>query len=140
MNEIVLVDAGPLLAWLNRADEHHDWALAQMSRLRPPLRTCEPVLTEVAYHLQALRDDPAKAPELVTAGVVEVAFGVEDEAAALTSLMRRYANVPMSFADACMVRLSEIRDNPVVFTLDSDFLIYRRHGRMVIPTLMPRKK
>ena len=140
MNESVLIDAGPLLAWLNQDDQHHEWASGHLAQLRPPLLTCEPVLSELAFLLLALGDDPAKAPELVTTGTVQVVFSLEDEAAALVSLMRRYRNVPMSLADACLVRLSEIRDKPLVFTLDSDFLIYRRHGRLVIPTLMPPKK
>jgi len=138
--ESVLVDAGPLLAWLNRHDEHHEWTSEQFSRLRPPLLTCEPVLAEVAYHLLALGDDPAKALDLVTSGVVRVALYVEDETEVLASLLRRYNNVPMSLADACMVRLSEMHARSVVFTVDSDFRIYRRSGRLVIPTLMPPEK
>lgn len=137
MVENVLVDAGPLLAWINPEDAHHDWAVAEFARLRPPLLTCEPVLSELAFHLLALGGDPAKAPELVTRGTLQVAFRIEDEAEALVSLLRRYRNVPMSLADACLVRLSELRDRAVVFTIDSDFRIYRRHGRLVIPTLMP---
>lgn len=135
----VLVDAGPLLAWLNRDDGHHAWAVEQMTMLKPPLLTCEPVLAEVAYHLQALQQDPASVVELISTGLVQVALSLEDEADAIATLMRRYQNVPMSLADACIVRLSEIRERSLVFTVDSDFLIYRRHGRLVIPTLMPSK-
>ena len=135
----VLIDAGPLLAWLNRDDDHHEWAAEQLAALKPPLLTCEPVLAEVAYHLLALQADPAKVVELISSGLVQVAMSLEDEADAIANLLRRYRNVPMSLADACMVRLSEIRERAVVFTVDSDFLIYRRQGRLVIPTLMPPK-
>jgi predicted nucleic acid-binding protein len=75
--------------------------------------------------------------ELVQRGVLEVAFNAEDEAASLISLMRRYRNLPMSLADACLVRMTETRSRATVFTTDSDFRIYRRYGRQVIPTLMP---
>jgi uncharacterized protein len=135
--ESVLVDAGPLMAWLNPGDRYHIWATDQLSRLKPPLLTCEPVLGELAWLLLSLGDDPARAPELVSLGMIQVALSVEKEADALVSLMRRYRNMPMSLADACLVRLSELRDRVVVFTIDSDFRIYRRHGRLVIPTLMP---
>jgi predicted nucleic acid-binding protein len=138
--ESVLVDAGPLLAWLNRRDEHHEWASGQLARLRPPLLTCEPVLAELAYHLLALGDDPAKALELIASGMVQVALCLEDETEALASLLRRYSNVPMSLADACMVRLSELHERSVVFTVDTDFRIYRRNGRLVIPTLLPPQR
>lgn len=52
--------------------------------------------------------------------------------------MRRYADVPMSLADACLVRMSELSDDASVLTLDSDFRIYRRLGRQAIPLLTPR--
>ena len=58
---------------------------------------------------------------------------------AFEELLRRYRNVPMSLADACLVRLSELYGDCAVLTLDSDFRIYRRHGRQVIPVLAPPK-
>ena len=85
-------------------------------------------------HLQA----GARVMELVARGVLRVDFDVEREAAALSRLLRRYASLPMDFADACLVRLSEIHADSVVFTLDSEFRdVYRRNGRQVIPTLSP---
>ena len=50
-------------------------------------------------------------------------------------LLRRYVDTPMSFADACLVRMTELHDDPVVFTTDSDFQIYRRNGRQAIPLI-----
>lgn len=133
----VLVDAGPLVAWLNRGDAYHAWARDHFARLRPPLLTCEPVLTEVTFLLDSAGLDSAVVPELITKSVLQVGLNLEDEAAPVAALMRRYRNVPMSLADACLVRLSEMRRQSTVFTLDSDFRIYRRHGRLTIPTLMP---
>lgn len=133
----VLVDTGPLVAWVNRADAGHDWAREQWQRLRPPLLTCEPVLTEAAFLLANHAQDPVTVLDLIEQGVIQVAFNVEDNAAELGQLMRRYRNVPMSLADACLVRMAEIHRNAVVFTLDADFRIYRKHARHVIPTLSP---
>jgi predicted nucleic acid-binding protein len=137
--ESILVDAGPLVAWLNRKDGYHAWAREQFARLRPPLLTCEPVLTEVAFLLEAAGLDAAVVPDLITRSILDVSFSLEDEAATVSGLMRRYRNVPMSLADACLVRLSEVRQRSRIFTLDSDFRIYRRHGRLIIPTLMPAR-
>ena len=74
---------------------------------------------------------------LLERGVIRIALDIEEEQADLRALMHRYRNRPMSLADACLVRLSEIQTAGEVFTLDSDFRIYRRHGNKVIPVLMP---
>lgn len=88
------------------------------------------------HHKREGRDaDPLFA--LLERGVIRVALDVQEEQADLRALMRRYRNRPMSLADACLVRLSELETAAEVFTLDSDFRIYRRHGNKVIPVLMP---
>lgn len=133
----VLVDAGPIVAWINRADAHHRWARVQFERLRPPLLTCEAVLAEAAFLLEYAGADPTTVPALAANGVFSLAPVLGEEAPAVLQLMRRYRNVPMSLADACLVRLSETAPNALVLTLDGDFRIYRRRGRAVIPVLMP---
>ncbi len=75
--------------------------------------------------------------ELVELGVLKIEFAVQQEVLALKQLARRYRDVPMSIADACLVRMSEIRQSCVLMTTDSDFHIYRRNGRQIIPVLMP---
>ena len=137
MHDCVIVDTGPIVAYLNRAEQPHDWVVGQFKRLRPPLLTCEPVLVEAMFLLEDDTGDATPVLDLLERGVLQIALSVEDEVPAVRQLMRRFRNVPMSLADACLVRLSETREKPVVFTLDSDFSIYRRHGRLVIPTLMP---
>lgn len=133
----VVVDAGPIVAWINRADAHHRWARAQFERLHPPLLTCEAVLAEAAFLLEYAGADPTTVAALTVNGVFSVAPVLGEEAGSVLQLMRRYRNIPMSLADACLVRLSETAPNAIVFTLDSDFRIYRRRGRAVIPVLMP---
>jgi predicted nucleic acid-binding protein len=71
--------------------------------------------------------------------VLNIAFSIETELAPLRQLMRRYRDQAMSLADACLVRLAELHDKPRVWTLDSDFRVYRRLGRLVIPTLTPEE-
>ena len=132
-----LLDTGPLVSFLASGLRHHAWAVEQWKRLRPPLLTCEPVLTEAAFLLKREGFDADALFTLLERGVIRIALAVKDEQADLRALMRRYRNRPMSLADACLVRLSEIHTSGEVFTLDSDFRIYRRHGNRVIPVRMP---
>ena len=132
-----LLDTGPLVSFLGAGLRHHAWAVEQWKRLRPPLLTCEPVLTEAAFLLKREGREADALFALLERGVIRIALAVEDEQANLRPLMHRYRGRPMSLADACMVRLSEIHAGGEVFTLDSDFHIYRRHGNKVIPVLMP---
>lgn len=137
MKAPILLDTGPLVALLHRRDKYHAWAKAQAEQLSAPLITCEPVLTEACFLLGKLPGGNNAVLEMVEGGLLEVGLQVSGEITALKKLMARYADVPMSLADACLVRLSEKYVNGVVFTLDSDFRIYRRHGRQVIATLLP---
>lgn len=132
-----LLDTGPLVSFLASGLRHHAWAVEQWKRLRPPLLTCEPVLTEAAFLLKREGRDTDALFALLERGVIRIALTVQKEQADLRALMRRYRNRPMSLADACMVRLSEIHTAGEVFTLDSDFRVYRRHGNQVIPVRMP---
>jgi len=132
-----LLDTGPLVSFLASGLRHHAWTVQQWKRLRPPLLTCEPVLTEAAFLLKREGRDTDPLFALLERGVIRIALAVEEEQADLRALMRRYRNRPMSLADACLVRLSEIHTAAEVFTLDSDFRIYRRHGNRVIPVRMP---
>jgi uncharacterized protein len=133
----VLVDTGPLVAALNRDDEFHSWARAELERLPVPLLTCEAVVSETLHLLRRTRGGPAAVMGLLRDELVTVPFRLEDELVSIARLLNRYAEVPMSLADACLVRMSEQHASAVVLTLDSDFKIYRRHGRGVIPTLSP---
>jgi predicted nucleic acid-binding protein len=132
-----ILDTGPLLSFLAPSLHHHEWAVEHWKRLRPPLLTCEPVLTETAFLLKREGRDADPLFALLERGVIRIALAVREEHADLRALMRRYRNRPMSLADACLVRLSEIHPSGRVFTLDSDFGIYRRHGNRAIPLLMP---
>jgi predicted nucleic acid-binding protein len=132
----ILLDTGPLVSFL-AAGRHHTWTVEQWKRLSPPLLTCEPVLTEASFLLTREGCGADAIFELLDRRVIRIAFSVQEEQGDLRALMLRYRNRPMSLADACLVRLSEIHKSAEIFTLDSDFRIYRRHGNKVIPLLMP---
>ena len=132
-----LLDTGPLVSFLAAGLRHHAWAVEQWKRLRPPLLTCEPVLTEAAYLLKREGREADALFALLDRGAIRIALAVQEEQADLRALMHRYRNKPMSLADACLVRLSEIHTAGEVFTMDSDFRVYRRHGNRVIAVLTP---
>lgn len=132
-----LIDTGPLLSFLASGLRHHKWTCEQWKLFRPPLLTCEPVLTEASFLLTREGHDADPLFELLERGVIRTGLNIEDEQAGLRTLMQRYRNRPMSLADACLVRLSELNPQGEILTFDSDFRIYRRHGNRVIPVLMP---
>ena len=135
----VHLDTGPWVAFLNRRDQYHAWVTAQFAQLQPPLLTCEAVVSETCFLVRTLRGGAEAALAFLERGVVQVPFCLQDEYMAITTLLARYADVPMSLADACLVRMSEQYPHSLVLTCDSDFLHYRRHRRQRIPTRMPEE-
>ncbi len=133
----VLLDTGPWVALHCRDDNHHAWAREQFAAIAGPLISCEAVVAETCFLLARGGHDPAKALALVSRGVVRLGMALGDEITAVQALFERYDNVPASLADACLIRLSELFQRSRVLTLDSDFHIYRRHGRKVIPLIRP---
>lgn len=132
---VVLVDASFLVALWRRHDQHHTWAANEARLHPPPWVTCESVLSE-ADHLLA-PDGCATLRLACRRGAMRVA-GLEGDAfLPVLELLDKYADVPMSVADACLVRLTEIYPNSILLTTDSDFKIYRRLGRRIIPARMP---
>jgi len=135
--ERVIIDTGPLVAFLVKDETHHQWVVEQFQRLTAPFLTCEAVLTEAFFLVRKLPLGTAKFFTLLNSGLLDVDFSIIAEGAALEKLVQRYADVPMSLADACLVRLAKLRPQTMVFTLDHDFQIYRVDGRQPIPLLMP---
>ena len=137
MNGPVLLDTGPLVAYLDRRDGYHEWVLTQFHQIRPPQLTCESVLSESLFLLARVPDADRGIMELLTRGVLAVPFRLDEELVAVFGLLARYREVPMSLADACLVRMAELHSSGVVLTTDSDFRVYRKNRRQIIPTIMP---
>lgn len=131
-----IVDAGFLIALLDRRDKFHAWASAQASEIPPPWQTCEAVLSEAFYVVSA--EGREKLAMLLRRRSVLPTFNFAGNSEPVLLLMHKYSNVPMSIADACLVRMTEVLPEPVVLTTDTDFRIYRRHSRQVVPCRMPR--
>ena len=137
----VLLDAGPLVAYLREKEEHHEWAVEQFRRFSH-FATCDAVLAEACARLAYYDEEPARVLELVrdAGSNISVEFVSTVHTDRIARLMRKYEDQPMDFADACLVVMTEQVRNCAVLTLDdADFRIYRRHDREVVPFFSPRR-
>ena len=135
MARSVLVDAGFVVALLSSRDNHHEWAVAQASEFPPPWSTCEAVMSE-AFHLLGGRG-AANLGALLRRRALLVNFELAENVEPVVRLVEKYADVPMSLADACLVRMTETFADPFVLTTDEVFRVYRRHSRQVVPCVAP---
>lgn len=136
---ITICDTGPLVAYLNRSDPYHGWAVALMKQLRPPLLTSEPVFTEAVYYLREDRLAVDPLFQLLEREALRLDFDVAAHWPRLRTLMARYRQ--MDLADASIVVMSEVHRRCQVLTVDrTDFSIYRRNDRQVIDFVAPRKR
>lgn len=132
MAQVVVLDTGPLVAFLDRREREHARVAETMKSLTAPLLTVEPVLAEACFLLRRVSGGTQAILRMIRDGLLVVPLRVSEEAAALDALMGKYADVPMSLTDACLVRVVELNPRALVFTLASDFRVYRTHRRRVI--------
>lgn len=132
-----IADTGFIVAFKSRTDQHHAWAVELARQLEAPVLTCEPVLSEAAFHLGSSEE----VLTLVSAGMLKVVFEVDKEIEKLRDLAVRYADRQPDLADLCLIRMSELYPRHVVITIDeADFRVYRRNKREAIPLLCPPRK
>jgi predicted nucleic acid-binding protein len=134
---LAIVDTGPLVAFFDRAERYHRWVTERVNELEPPLLVCEPVLAEAMFLLARFSRAQEALLDLLQNGALSVAFRVDEQLGALRTLLRKYRDTPMSLADACLVRMAELHERHAVLTLDSDFSIYRKHGRLPLALIHP---
>jgi predicted nucleic acid-binding protein len=121
----VLLDSGPIVALLDRNEQFHKACAERFATLNAPLVTCEAVITEACHLLRSVRGGPEAVLENVSRGEFLVLFHVTGREPRLIRLMSKYADVPMSFADACLVDMASELGIGRVFSLDADFQVYR---------------
>ncbi len=136
-NSPIIADAGVIVGLIYERDQWNEWTRAQAVNLPVPYLTCEAVITEACYLLQDVSDGEDKVLQMAEFGVLEVRFSLSAEIEAVKALMKKYKNVPMSLADACLVRMSEQIKNSSIFTTDGDFHIYRKNGKQKISLIIP---
>jgi predicted nucleic acid-binding protein len=129
-----IADTGFLVAFANRNDRHHRWAVRVAERVSEPLLTCEAVLAEAAFHLQSA----ALVLAMLREGLIVLAFDCRDHLRQLEALAVRYADRHPDLADLCLIRMSELHPRHSVITVDrEDFRVYRRNKREIIPVVCP---
>lgn len=136
--ETFLTDSGPLVALMDRSDQYHRWAVDQFANISSPLFTCEGVITEATHLLNDAGVPPWDVVELVRRELVVVGFNLGSNVDRVLTLMKKYADTPMDFVDACLVSMTEQKRDCRLLTLDSDFRIYRRFERQTIPLVAPK--
>ncbi|MGD0813715.1 MAG: PIN domain-containing protein [Verrucomicrobiota bacterium] len=135
MPKSCIADSGALVALLDPREEHHRWARETFSHQPDPWFTCEAVISEAFF---LLHEAHARIlDKLLRQKHLRLGLNLAEELCQVLDLRAKYADVPMSLADACLVRMCEILPDPVVVTTDADFKIYRRHSRQVVPFLLP---
>jgi predicted nucleic acid-binding protein len=137
MARTVLIDSGPIVAALCRGDQHHKWAKLHFEAFAEACLTCEAVLSECFFLLEREDESAEILCALLERGIITTGFALEQQLAETNHLIRRYKDIPMSFADACLVRMSELHNDAVIFTTDRDFETYRKNGRQAIPLIAP---
>lgn len=137
MNKHVIVDTGPLVALIDARDRHHRWTVAQWAEIEPPLLTCESVVSEACFLLDQTRAGSGAVLEMLRRKAITLRFHLDEHLKEVQALRGKYADVPMSVADASLVRMAEQFSRSAILTLDGDFQVYRKHGRYVIPLIAP---
>ena len=125
--------SGPIV----RRDRYHRWATSQLAEETTPRLTREAVISEACFLVRRSRGGSRAGLELLERRAVRVVVHLDEHLPHITRLMSRYASVPLSLADACLVCMAEQHAESRVLTLDRDFTVYRRHGRLTVPTVMP---
>jgi predicted nucleic acid-binding protein len=135
----VLLDTGPLVALIDVRNAHHQWAVVQWGDIEPPLMTCESVISEACFLLDQTRAGSAAVFEMLMRKAIVLSFRLDEHLEDVQRLREKYSNVPMSVADASLVRMTEQFRHSAVLTLDTAFKVYRKPGRHVIPLILPAK-
>ena len=134
--EKIIIDTGPLVALIDEAEQHHAWSKESLALIRPPLLTCEAVLSEACFLLASVHRAYFHLAALIERGLI-IPVSIEGFHFQIFDLMETYHSVPMSFADACLVCMVENNPGSTLFTLDRDFTVYRRQRRRLIPLIAP---
>lgn len=135
VNRRIIIDAGPIVAAINGRDQWASTTVKLFSELTKPFYTCEAVISEACHLLTGFYKGRILVMEMVASGVIRLDFKLSEEIDLVTQLMKKYDDIPMSLADACLVRMSELHFSKV-FTFDGDFRIYRHKVNQNIPLIV----
>ena len=134
---MIIADTGPIVALINPRDQHHQWARSAIRQINEPMLTCDAVLSEALFLVYGVPNGIRRFTEILASGAIQSDFASAANFRDLTALIRKYKSLPMSFADACLVRLAELHDGASVLTVDSHFQVYRKNGDQPLSLVMP---
>ncbi len=137
MTNLIILDTGPLVAYLNHSDKYHGWAKSRFQEIVSPLLTCQAVISEACFLTRNISQGRENILEMIERNLIQTEFNLNVEAKILKQLIHKYKDVPMSLADACLVRMAEIYDTAKILTLDKDFLIYRKNKNAPLTCITP---
>jgi predicted nucleic acid-binding protein len=137
VKENVILDTGPLVAFLNRRDRFHNWALEHWDQIQPSMLTCEAVISEACFLLRGTGSGIDSVMQLIQRKIITISFQLDKHIEPVKRLLLKYRTIPISLADACLIRMSELHPDSRIFTLGSDFNLYRKNRRRIIPAIMP---
>ena len=139
MKKTLLIDTGPLVAFVNQKEQYHHWVIKKLTemKIKSPILTCEPVITEACFLLRKVYGGEDAIMNLVRSGKIDIAFSLRVEIDDIKELMQKYKSVPMSLADGCLVRMSELYPHTSLLTLDNDFWVYRKNQNQMIDLIIP---
>lgn len=135
MRRGIIVDTGPLVAWLDESDQWHQRAVERTRSLQPPFVICEAVLTEACFLLRRYPQALAQIGSWMERGRIEVTSLLESSHKTIFKLMAKYRDLPMSLADACLVYMADARPGIPIFTFDRHFALYRAPSRRKVKTI-----
>jgi len=133
----IILDTGPLIAILNRRDKYHHWALEHWNQIQPSMLTCEAVISEACFLLTGTGSGIDSVMQMIQRKIIAISFHLDEHIQTVKNLLLKYRSVPISLAGACLIKMSELHPESRIFTLDSDFNLYRKNRRRIIPTIMP---
>ncbi len=134
---LIILDTGPLVAYLNQNDKYHGWAKKRFQEIVSPLLTCQAVVSEACFLTRNIPQGRETILEMIERNLIQTEFNLNTEAKALKQLIHKYQNVPMSLADACLVRMAELYEDAKILTLDNDFTIYRKNKHATLACITP---
>ena len=137
MTNLIILDTGPLVAYLNQGDKYHGWAKKRFQEIAPPILSCQAVISEACFLTRNISQGREAILEMIERNLIQTEFNLNIEAKAIRQLIIKYQNVPMSLADACLVRMAELYEGGKILTLDSDFTVYRKNKNSVLSCLTP---
>jgi predicted nucleic acid-binding protein len=137
MKNFIILDTGPLVAYINQKDKYHTWAKKRFQEIAPPVLTCQAVISEACFLMRHIDWGREIILEMIERNVIQTEFNLNIEAKTLKQLISKYKDVPMSLADACLVRMSELYENAKILTIDNDFTIYKRNKNAPLFCITP---